>query len=496
MKRRVAIAQLSHETNVFSSSLTDLGAFHAAGLRFGDDIIATETDANTCIGGFIKAGQEEDFAIVPILSVWATPSGIVTAEAIETLLAQLCSGLESAMPLDGVLLALHGAMVTEIDVDGDARILERVRHSIGPETALVATIDLHANVSERMLSAPDLLIGFNTYPHTDMADRGLQAGQLLARLMERSINPVVAMIKPPMLPTSQRMTTDQEPMRSLQAMARRAELRPEVIDVTIAGGFPAADTEDAGVSVLVTTDDNAQVAYTCADEIASELWRCRDGFLGGVDSVSTAMSAVRRRQQGSPPLLIVDIGDNPWSGGPGDSAELLRLFLAWKVSNAAIALICDPESVRDAISAGVGNRVNVTLGGKSDDLHGAPLRVTGTVRMLSDGRYHNEGPMMAGLAVDIGPSAVIDVDDVLVLVTSRAESPIDLNVFRRHGIEPARLDLIGLKGKGHFRAAFEPIVSRVILIEGPGITGADLSRLPFQNVRRPIWPLDLQLEWS
>jgi microcystin degradation protein MlrC len=495
MTQRVAIAQLSHETNVFSSVPTDLAAFEAAGLRFGADILIAETGTNTCIGGFIDAAAEVDFELVPILSVWATPSGIVPGDTIGWLLQRLCEGLRDAAPLDGVLLALHGAMVTERDPDGDALVLERVRASTGDAVPLIATLDLHANISIRMVDAADILIGFDTYPHVDMAERGREAAHLLRRMIDREIEPVVALVKPPMMPTSQRMTTDRNPMRALLETAHRMETAPGVLNVTLAGGFPPADTEDTGASVLVTTDGDSFLAFEIAEQLASELWSRREEFLGGVESSEAAHRAVADHIPGAPPLIVVDIGDNPWTGGPGDSAELLRLFLEWNTSNAAIALIRDEASVRAATTAGPGGRVDLLLGGKTDDLHGPSLAVSGRVQMLSDGRYVNEGPMMAGLSVDLGPTAMIDVEGISVIVTTRAESPIDLNVFRRHGIEPARLDLIGLKGKGHFRAAFEPIASRIMLIEGPGITGADLSRLPFRNVPRPIWPLDPGCGW-
>jgi microcystin degradation protein MlrC len=207
----------------------------------------------------------------------------------------------------------------------------------------------------------------------------------------------------------------------------------------------------------------------------------------------------------SSPLVLVDIGDNPWTGGPGDGVEIVRFLLAERVRGAAVALVADPAAAAICHAAGVGGRVELSLGGKTDRLHGDPLPVRGFVRRLADGRYVNSGPMMAGVAVDLGPSALLAClpadlaeaaadpgeDAVAVLVTSRAETPIDLNAFRFVGVEPTALRVIGLKGKGHFRAAFEPIASRVVLVEGPGITGADLSRLPLSRVRRPIWPLDV-----
>jgi microcystin degradation protein MlrC len=280
---------------------------------------------------------------------------------------------------------------------------------------------------------------------------------------------------------------------------------PRVINVTVAGGFPPADVEDAGFGILVTTNDDPELAVELANGMASEAWSLRDGFLGGVSSFEHAAELIRSLDSEEDlempvhgPLVLVDIGDNPWGGGPGDSAELVRFLFAEGVRGAAVALVRDPEVVWHAVAAGPGAEIVVALGGKTDRLHGDPLPVRAYVKLLSDGRYRNDGPMMAGLEVDLGPSAVLlcqpaegpPAPPVEVLVTTRAETPIDLNVFRCHGMEPARHRVIGLKGKGHFRAAFEPIARRVVLVEGPGITGSDLSRLTFHKIRRPIWPLD------
>lgn len=503
--RRVAAAQLSHETNRFSVVATDLAAFRAAGLIYGVDAITSGRGTNSAFGGFVTGAERHSFELHPILSVWATPSGVVTADAITHLCQSLVDGLtelRATGPLSGVLLALHGAMVTEIDDDGDGYVLDRVREAVGPHVPIVATLDLHANISRRMVDAADVMIGYDTYPHVDMAARADEACDVLALLIDKHQTPEAVLVKPRMLPTSQRMTTDRDPMKTLIAMAHDAERDPRVLNVTIAGGFPPADVPEAGLSVLVTTNGDRDLGTTRADAIAAEAWSRREEFLGGVASRDDVDQRLRNlRETSSPsmrPLVLVDIGDNPWTGSPGDSVEIVRLLLDAGVSRAAVALVADSAAVLDAETAGVGNRFTVDLGGKTDALHGDPLRVEAEVRLISNGQYVNEGPMMAGVAVDLGPSALLRCradgggfgTHVDVLVTTRAETPIDLNVFRAHGIEPTELQVIGLKGKGHFRAAFEPIASEVILFEGPGISGADLSRLPLRRVTRPIWPLD------
>ena len=505
-RSRVAAAHISHETNRFSSVATDLAAFQAAGIAYGQDAIALGKGTNTAFGGFATGAERNGFDLCPVISVWATPSGMVPAETIAYFGGYLARGLEEVRAgggLDGVLLALHGAMVTALDCDGDGYLLELVRRTVGQDVPVVATLDLHANISDRMVAAADILIGYDTYPHVDMAARADEACDLLHRLLTEDLTPTPFLAAPPMLPTSQRMTTAQDPMRALIALAHEAERDPRVLNVSVAGGFPPADVPEAGLRILVTTTGNAELAETQARSIAAEAWKRREGFLGGVSSQAEIAHAIHLSQTedrgDEKPIVVVDIGDNPWTGSPGDSVEILRFLLDCQIERAAIALVMDPAAVGVAEEAGIGGQVTVELGGKTDNLHGEPLLVDAEVRLLSDGVYVNEGPMMAGLPVNLGPSAVMrcrlpgaaaSSTDVDVLVTTRAETPIDLNVFRSHGIEPTALRVIGLKGKGHFRAAFEPIASHVLLFEGPGISGADLSRLPFQHIRHPIWPLD------
>jgi microcystin degradation protein MlrC len=262
------------------------------------------------------------------------------------------------------------------------------------------------------------------------------------------------------------------------------------------GGFGAASrTLHDGVSVTALAVVNAWGDVIDRDgTVLAGAWDAREGFLGGVTSWSEAAEIIANAARG--PLVLVDIGDNPWTGGPGDSAEMLRFLLDEGITDAVLASIVDPEAVRRCLAAGVGAEVEVELGGHTDQLHGEPLPVRGYVRLLSDGRYTNAGPMHAGVEVKLGPTAVLVVDGVEVLVTSYPETPIDLNVFRAHGIEPTLKRVLALKGKGQFRAAFAPIAERIVLVEGPGITGSDLSRLSFRRVRRPIWPLDLMTIWT
>jgi len=489
VRPRVAIAELSHETNAFARTRVDLAYAERCGIARGAAVIERSRGTATVLAGFVDAAGEHALELVPLLAVWITPAGVVTSEAYEALVGELVERLQAAGPVDAVLLSLHGAMVAEHVRDADGELLRRVRAVVGVSVPVVAVLDLHANISPLMVEQADLLIGYHTYPHVDQRERGRQAGALLTQLLRRAVRPTPALVKPPLLPPSQRMTTDRPPMRLLVERAAALEHEPGVLDVTIAGGFPPADVPEAGLSVLVTTDDDPALAERLAQELAAQAWELRHEFLGGVASWDEAAAAIRAIERG--PLVLVDIADNPWSGGPGDSVELLRFLLREGVRPAALAMVRDPEVVDQCFRVGIGGSVEALLGGKTDDLHGPPLLVRGTVRVLSDGRYVSSGPVHAGVTVDLGRTVVLRVDGIDVLVTERAESPVDLALFRVHGIEPTAQRVIALKGKGHFRAAFEPIAERIVLVEGPGITGSDLRRLPFQHIRRPIWPLDL-----
>jgi microcystin degradation protein MlrC len=496
MPIRIAAAQIQHETNVFSPVDTDSAAIKRSGLKYGDEI-NVERRTNSAIGGCYADADRLNIDLIPIVSVWVTPSGVVTAAALQDLVSHL-TGEVAALEPDGIALSLHGAMVSEIDRDGDAWILDQVRATAGREIPIAVELDLHANISSHMVDAADILVGYHTYPHVDMAERGEEVVDLLVRLIRREIRPTAALVKPPMLPTSQRMMTDHDPMKSIMALAHDIETRPGVLNATFAGGFPPSDTEDTGVSCLVTTDNDMTKAGEYANELAYHAWSVRNGFLGGVTSFADAANAISDLPDTpAQPLLIVDIADSIWSGSAGDSVELVRFLLAEGVAGGAIAPVVDPEVVLQASEAGIGATIDIALGGKIDAIHGAPLPCTATVVNLTDGRYVNSGPMMTGIRVDMGPTAVMAIGEptVRVIVTSHAEAPIDPAVFTANGIDLASTRVLGLKGKGHFRAAFEPVVSSVILVEGPGITGSDLSRLPLKRVRRPIWPLD-EIDWS
>ncbi len=492
---KILAATIYHESNSFSNIATDLNKFQESGFLTADEAAAGLEGTNTVLGGFLSAARRHKFELVPLVYAAATPSGKVTREAFRILLDSLIAGLKTHEPADGLLLDLHGAMVSGDCDDPEGEILTQVRRAVGTELPIVGVLDLHANISETMLREATVLVGYDTYPHVDMAARGEEAGDLIVRLAEKEVRPVSALIKPPMMPTSQNMATNRDPMKTLMAMAHEAERDPRLLNISVFGGFPPADVLNAGISVVATADGELDLAKRTAEEIALKAWELRNGFLGGVMSLERAVEKAMEKHEGL--ITVVDIADNPDSGGPGDGPELVRILVEKGARNCSFCSIADPEVVQKAIEAGVRNRLSVLLGGKTDRLHGRPFFLREAyIKAIADGKFVNRGPMMTGVLKNVGRTVHLIVGEVSIIVAERRFTPIDLEVFRMVGIEPSRMSIIGLKGKGHFRASFEPISKEIILAEGPGITGSELGRLHFTKVRRPIFPLDAEASYE
>jgi len=487
MSRTVVIGQIEHETNTFSALPTGMGEFADASLHYGDDVIADLSGTNTAIGGFLRVADDEGWDVVPTVAADATPGGVVTADARETLLDQVLDGIERTDP-DGVLLALHGAMVSEAARDGDGYVLERVRRAVGDDVPVMASLDLHANVSERMATHADGLFGYDTYPHVDIGDTGETAARAMAATLRGELTPAIVVERAPLLPPLPELRTETEPMASLLAAAADAE-GDGIPDVSVFGGFAHADVDHAGVSVVgvadrSVADDVREACRALADEATDR----REEFDRDYTSVADAATEAAAWDRDDT-LLLADISDNPGGGSAQDGTALLGALLDAGVEDAALATIYDPEAVEAATEAGIGAAVSLSLGGRSGE-NGDPLDVTGRVRLLSDGTYRNYGPMSTGLEVSFGRTALLEIDGIDVLVGSHRQQPYDPEAFRSQGITPERERVLVLKSTVHYRAAFEPLVGAVREVATPGLCSPDLSAFEYEHVPRPIYPLD------
>jgi microcystin degradation protein MlrC len=491
---RLFLAMLSHETNTFSNVPTDRAQFEARDLRYGGEIIEVYRGTGTCLGGMIGAAERLGATLIPSVAASASPAGLVTRDIYEHVKQRMLADLKRAGRLDGVLLDLHGAMVPEGIDDGEGDIIAAVREAVGPGVPIAVTLDFHGNLGRDMIAKADLLHGYKTYPHVDMAERGVEATERLAQVISGRITPTAAWRKPPLMPPLGRQGTARGPMRRLYDLADEMEKDPRVISISLFAGFPYADIPDAGLGIYVVTDDDQALAERLAGQLERVAWEHRREFIHSArpvkEAVARAVAAEGR------PIVLADMADNTGGGAAGDGTEILRELLRVGARSATVACIWDAVAVQTCIKAGVGTRITLDIGGKVDDRHGAPVSVTGTVRTLSDGRFVHRGPMMHGLPGRLGATAVLDVNDIKVILISYRWQTLDPEMVRFVGIDPLLEKILVVKSTIHYRAAFEPIAKEIIEVDAPGLSSSNLSRFEYRRIRRPIFPLDPDLVYE
>ena len=482
---RVALGCIGHETNTFSSVPTTMESFKE--VYRGEQIMSAFRQTSTITGGFIEQAEKTDLQIVPLLWTFATPSGIVQQQAYDTLKAEFLTLLRDAGPLDGVFLDLHGAMVTEDLEDAEGDLIRAVR-TVVADLPIIVTLDLHANITAAMANVADTIIGFDTYPHVDCYDRGLEAARVMFDMLQGTIQPTMAYRQLPLLTAPPAQCTMKPLMEEVVQHLHALEARPGVVTATLSMGFPFADIQDTGVSVLVTTDNDQRLAEKYADEFAEYLWDKRMAF--DIDLVSVDAAIKRVKEAEGQPVVLAEGSDNPGGGGPCDGTIILRAFIEADVQGAVFAVIADPESVALAIQAGVGHNVDLQIGGKTMPLHGEPVVATGYVKTISDGRYVYKGSMGRGRIGKMGRTAVVTVGGIEIILTERRDQPYDCAVLRRVGIEPKDRKAIVLKSAVHYRADYTPIAHDILEVDTPGVHSPDLFSYDYKNLRRPIYPLD------
>ncbi len=481
------IGAFAHETNNFSVVSTDLDAFRAQAFKIGDEIIEWARGTKTPIGGFIDAIEDRGDLIVPTAAAAATPSGLVTRDAYDTVSNTILNGISRHRDADGILLALHGAMMADGIQDGEGHLLEKIREIYDANRPVVVVLDLHSHVTRKMLTHATMLIGYQTYPHTDTYERGVEAVGLIARIAAGKIAPVYAVEQPLILPPCSTCNTQSGLYLSLWKEALRSQRPAAILSTSLFAGFPHADHPDAGFTVLSYATDNA-AAKNETDHLSEILNKRRAEFRYTPTSISEAVSqAIASSQK---PVIISDMSDNPGGGSANDSVEILRELLRRGQTDAAVATIYDPATVESAIAAGVGNPIEACLGAKTDSFHGKPLEVKAVVEDLVDGRFQYKGPMTRGAWGNMGRTAVLNVAGIRAIVTSERIQARDPEMLRVCGVEPATIGILVLKSAVHFRAAFQNIAKEIIIADGPGLTASDLTRFPYQRIRRPMFPID------
>jgi microcystin degradation protein MlrC len=480
---RIALGGFLHESHSFAPRPTGFEDFlhpggfppllHAAGL------VETLRPTSVCTAGAIAACEAAGATIAPLAWGFANPAGPVTREAFERIGALILAALSDALPVDGVVLELHGAMVSDDFADAEGELLRRVRAVVGPDIPIAVTLDPHANMTRAMAEYADVLVPYRTYPHVDMRAMGVRATELLLARIARGRPWAMAFRALDFLIPITSQCTMVEPMAGVMAARAAIEAR-HAVELAYCFGFPYADFDGCGQAIAAWAETPA-AAEAAVSALAAEIAAREAAFAGGVMPAAAAVARALAAPQG--PIVIADTQDNPGGGGHGDTTGLLAELLRQGAQGAALAPMNDAEAAAACHAAGEGATVTLALGGRSD---GAPLTVTGRVERLSDGRFTLEGPMGKGNPANLGPMALLRVEGVRVVIVSRKMQAHDQAIFRHLGVEPRDQRIVAVKSSVHFRAHFQPIAAEVLVAAAPGPVVADPATLPFTKLRRGL----------
>ena len=495
---RIASGGIQHETNTFARVPTTRDDFvrdSGLGNDFsgGEALVTRYRNTGTIHGGYLDGAVSSGVELVPLLVTKAQPAGLVEQAAFDEMLGLFLNRLAAAGKIDGVALDLHGAMATDEHEDAEGLFLAAVREKVGPHMPVFMTLDLHANITRRMAGLANCIIGYDTYPHVDMRERGREAIELLARSIRGETRPVQAFRQLPLLTMPPMQCDLREPMKSLITRLHELESQPGILTATISMGFPFADITDAGVSVLASADADEVLAEQTAETLAGWLWALRDELQPKLTPIGEAIRFANLEADGL--VLFADGSDNPGGGAPCDGTVALRAMIDADFQGGVVGVLSDPETVAQAHAAGVGRTFDARIGGKTDDRHGLPVEVTAYVRTLSDGHFIHRGPMMRGLPGDLGPTAVLSVGGVEVVVSTQRRQLLDAEMLRIVGIAPETRRLIVVKSAVHFRADLGPLAAHIFDADTPGIHRPDFEAFDYRNIRRPIYPLDAETEY-
>lgn len=499
MTIRIAILGLGHETNTFSVIPATLELYEDGGVHRGQSLVDHYLTSQATFAGFLAEpadGHPADVELVPLIAAWINPCGAITEDAYAALTEEMLSLLAQEGPFDGVLLGLHGAAVAvgQPDVDGD--IAMRVRGVVGDGVPIASVIDMHANVSERLVSSVDLLFAYQTNPHVDARARGLEAKTELLRIVRGHTSPHVALVQLPLVVTITKQDTAEEPLASLLRFAASLEAREGVIDASIVEGFPYADVAQMGMSVLATHARSIEAAQAVANELALSIWAQRAHLQGGGTPVAEAVAAAAQHADVRP-LLVLDVGDNVGGGGPGDSTALLSEAIRQGLGG-AVGIICDADAVLALSNAKPGDQVSVSAGAAHSPECAPPLVLTGTLVARSDGRYEEPKIAHGGLRFfDAGDTVAVETKDGLtVVICSKLVQPITPHQLTSLGLDPLSFRAIFAKGVNGPRAGYADYTSGVIVADTPGVTRLSVEAFHYDHRRRPMYPFELDAHFS
>lgn len=479
------------ESHSFTPVPCSWAQFESGYICRGSDIFVRFRETRSEIAGALDAA--EGIEPVPLIACSAISSGHIVWDVFEALVNEMLEGLRQALPVDGVFLALHGGMVAEHADDATGYLLEAVRTVAGADVPIAASLDLHANVTQKMVSVADILVGYHTFPHVDMYECGVRAMKLLTDYIGSKIRPVMSLRRLPMILAAENGYTTRGPYAEIMQQVIEVEQKPGVLSASAFSVQPWLDLPDVGCSVIVITDDNPLLAEREADRLADSFWDKRREFDVQLTPLDEAIRQALAAERG--PVIFSDGADAPSSGAPGDSTAILKALLEAKVEVETLVNIVDPEAVQVAIQAGVGAEITLMVGAKSTTLFWTPVELTGRVRLIADGAFRFKGPGFHGIEFQRGRTVVFQVGSIYLEIMERPVFQWDPELYRSVGLEPRDARIVVVKSPAGFRAAYEPFAAQILLVDTPGVCSSNLRSFPWKRLRRPCYPLDEIEDW-
>lgn len=515
---RIATLGISHETNTFSVIPATYEEFEKRLIKKGNDLLDYFEDSNYTISGYIEASKKYNFDLVPLMYASTGPIGTITKEAYDKLSSEMMEMLETQGPWDGVLIANHGAAVSEEFPDMDANFTKQVRKIVGKNVPVGITFDMHANISKETIKNTNICVVWRTCPHLDAKPRGFKCASMLYKTIKKEIIPTQYIEAPPMLVSIVKQFTGQEPMKSLVDECVKANIQEDVLDTSISEGYPYSDVEEMGMSWITVTNNNLFLAKKISKKLAKNAWEKREELNTPVPDISKALKMANSIYVGSKPdgienfvpdngdaleenkdsshahlgpVVLMDVGDNIGGGSTADSTHILKVARDLKIGN-YLQSICDPKVVQECVKAGENTKIEILVGGKVDDMHGDPVKLYGTVIKIDEGKYEEHRPNHGGFRFfDDGKRVRFDTDDgITILITSKRTGNTAREQMYSMGIYPEKYKIVVAKGVSSPRPAYQPIASKIIIVNSPGVTTADLSFFNYKNIRKDMFPFN------
>jgi microcystin degradation protein MlrC len=487
MKSTIGVAGLSHETVSFWPGVTSLEDFEQTA-RYDEEVIEKARGTNSCIGGFIEVLESEKIEIIPTLSASGGATATVSDEVYDYYVPLIVDRFrEEKDNLDGILLALHGAMATESRTDPETDLVKEIREAVGYKIPLMVTLDLHGNKDEKLLREVTAVFGYHSSPHIDQAETGKRAAKCLIKTIRGGLNPVCALKKPGIVVPSVFSATTLSPAKNLVERVKWWMERPHVIDVTLLFGFAWSDVPNIGMSAIAVTNDDQKLANEIVNDISKLAWEKRDMLIGlgnkSLYNLEEGVSeGIKKALSAKKPVIILDHADRT-----NDTTYLIRELLKQGAKNTAVPVFYDPESAKKCVEAGSGSVIDLNIGASTGWRDGGKLRVKGKVIWEGRATYVGTGPMTVQREIDLGLSGIVQVDGLWLQLVSKQHSLIDTDPIERFGFDPLKFDIIVSKSKTHFRAVYENLGEEIIIVDAPGQCPADLSHFEYHNVPNDLF---------